>query len=71
MDGATATDVAKEEATTLEGPAVEDAKEDGLHTRHLLESTHTNTNKHTARPDKVRCGLTPWRRPPKYGPAIF
>ena len=50
MDGATATDVAKEEATTLEGPAVEDAKEDGLHTRHLLESTHTNTNKHTARP---------------------
>jgi hypothetical protein len=32
-------------------------KWDGLHTRHLLESTHTthtNTNKHTARPDKVR-----------------
>ena len=29
---------------------------DGLHTRHLLESTHTNTHKHTARPDKVRCG---------------
>ena len=26
--------------------------------------THTNTNKRTARPDKVRCGLTPWRRPP-------
>ena len=26
--------------------------------------THTNTNKHTTRPDKVRCGLTPWRCPP-------
>jgi hypothetical protein len=43
-------------------------KWDGLHTRHLLESTHTtthtNTNKHTTWPDKVRCGLTPWRRPP-------
>ena len=26
--------------------------------------THTNTNKHTTWPDKVRCGLTPWRRPP-------
>ena len=39
-------------------------RSDGLHTRHLLESTHTNTNKRTARPDKVRCGLTPWRRPP-------
>ena len=26
--------------------------------------THTNTNKRAARPDKVRCGLTPWRRPP-------
>jgi hypothetical protein len=28
------------------------------------ESTHKqtqNTNKHTARPDKVRCGLAPWR----------
>jgi len=37
-------------------------KWDGLHTRHLLESTHTN--KHTTWPDKVRCGLTPWRRPP-------
>jgi hypothetical protein len=48
---------------------------DGLHTRHLLESTHTNTHKHTqtqtntqrsARPDKVRCGLMPWRRPLYY-----
>ena len=41
---------------------------DGLRPRHLLESTHTqthtNTNKHTMRSDKVRCGLTPWRRPP-------
>ena len=37
-----------------------------VHTRHLLESTDTNTHKqtHTARPDKVRCGITPWRRPP-------
>ena len=42
-----------------------------VHTRHLLESTHTNThtntNKHTTWPDKVRCGrcgLTRWRRPP-------
>jgi hypothetical protein len=26
--------------------------------------THTNTNKHPTWPDKVRCGLTPWRRPP-------
>jgi hypothetical protein len=26
--------------------------------------TNTNTNKHTTWPDKVRCGLTPWRRPP-------
>ena len=26
---------------------------DGLHTRHLLESTHTNTNKRTARPDSI------------------
>ena len=36
-----------------------------VHTRHLLESTHTSTNKHkqTARPDKVQCGFTPWRRP--------
>ena len=25
--------------------------------------THTHTHKRTARPDKVRCGLTPWRRP--------
>ena len=41
-------------------------KADGLHTRHLLDreytqghtQTQTNTNKHTARPDKVRCGLT-------------
>jgi len=34
-------------------------KWDGLHTRHLLErvhtQTHTSTNKHTTRPDKVRC----------------
>ena len=37
MDGATATDVAKEEATTLEGPAVEDAKEDSS----TLEGTAT------------------------------
>ena len=41
-------------------------KWDGLHTRHLLESTHTNTHKHTqthtnthkhtTRPDKVGAG---------------
>jgi protein glucosyltransferase len=37
MDGATATDVAKEEATTLEDPAVEDAKEDSS----TLEGTAT------------------------------
>jgi hypothetical protein len=31
---------------------------------HKHTQTHTNTNKHTTWPDKVRCGLTPWRRPP-------
>jgi len=38
-------------------------KWDGLHTRHLLQSTHTNTHKHTMQPDKVQCGLMPWRHP--------
>jgi hypothetical protein len=42
-----------------------------VHTRHLLESTHTNTHKHkhdkhTTWPDKVRCGLTPWRESAPY-----
>ena len=43
----------------------------GRPTRHIRGTysrvhtqTHTNTNKHTTWPDKVRCGLTPWRRPP-------
>jgi hypothetical protein len=39
-----------------------------VHTRYQLVSTrtqtHTNTNKRTTWPDKVRCGLTPWQRPP-------
>ena len=39
MDGATATDVAKEEATTLEGPAVEDAKEDSSTLETATEGT--------------------------------
>ena len=50
-------------------------KWDGLHTRHLFESTHTNTHKHTQTHTNThkhtqthnaarqsRCGLTPWRR---------